>query len=130
MVFSPDGRLVVTASNDGTARLWDARTGRPVAEPWRHRGKVVSVRFSPDGRRILTACISGQACLWDVPPVLSTASAADAALAGNLLADVAEAVIGKRLAAQGSLESVSRERLSEASADVTAPCVPRRSRLL
>ena len=31
--FSPDGRLVVTASFDGTERVWDATTGQPVAPP-------------------------------------------------------------------------------------------------
>lgn len=31
--FSPDGRRVVTASDDGTARVWDAGTGKPVGEP-------------------------------------------------------------------------------------------------
>ena len=30
--FSPDGALVVTASIDGTARLWDAATGAPVGQ--------------------------------------------------------------------------------------------------
>jgi WD40 repeat protein len=27
-VFAPDGRRIVTASRDGTARIWDTRTGR------------------------------------------------------------------------------------------------------
>ena len=31
--FSPDGKRIVTASEDKTARLWDAETGKPIGEP-------------------------------------------------------------------------------------------------
>ena len=31
--FSPDGKRIVTASADKTARLWDADTGKPIGEP-------------------------------------------------------------------------------------------------
>src|SRR5262252_8105893 len=31
--FSPDGQRIVTASKDGTARLWDAASGDPIGEP-------------------------------------------------------------------------------------------------
>ena len=100
--FSPDGLLVTTASSDDTMRLWDAVTGRPVAEPFEHYGKVVSTRFSPDGRRVLTASSSGIAHLWDVPP-----AAPLEIRNGQLLAGLAEAVIGKEISAQAMLESVS-----------------------
>ena len=33
--FSPDGRLVSTASFDNTVRVWELETGRPVSEPLR-----------------------------------------------------------------------------------------------
>ena len=45
----------ITASDDKTARLWDAETGRQIGEPLRgHEGSVLSAVFSPDGRRIVT----------------------------------------------------------------------------
>ena len=38
--FSPDGKRIVTASSDKTARIWDAATGQPIGEPLRgHEGR-------------------------------------------------------------------------------------------
>ena len=64
VAFSPDGKKIATASG-GTARLWDAATGKPLGEPLRHDDAVNAVAFSPDGTKIATA--SGDtARLWDV----------------------------------------------------------------
>ena len=54
-VFSPDGKSIVTASWDNTARVWDAKTGNPVTEPLQHDNYVYSAVFSPDGKYIVTA---------------------------------------------------------------------------
>jgi WD40 repeat protein len=63
--FSPDGQRVLTASQDNTARLWDAITGKPIGQPMTHEMDVVSAQFSPDGERVLTASEDGSARLWD-----------------------------------------------------------------
>jgi WD40 repeat protein len=63
--FSPDGRRVVTASKDHSARIWDPSTGQPVTEPLLHGDAVASAHFSPDGRRVLTASKDGTARVWD-----------------------------------------------------------------
>ena len=64
--FSPDGKRIVTASADKTARLWDAETGKPIGEPLRgHADTVSSAAFSPDGKRIVTASDDKTARLWD-----------------------------------------------------------------
>jgi WD40 repeat protein/serine/threonine protein kinase len=65
VAFSPDGRRIVTASRDKTARVWDTDTGEAVTPPLPHGDMVWRARFSPDGRRVLTACRDGKAQLWD-----------------------------------------------------------------
>jgi WD40 repeat protein len=65
--FSPDGSRVVTASNDRTARLWDARTGDPLGVPMRHEGLVEMASFSPDGLRVVTAEILPLDCGMGTP---------------------------------------------------------------
>jgi tRNA A-37 threonylcarbamoyl transferase component Bud32 len=53
VAFSPDGRAFATGSQDGSARLWDAATGRPVAELRGHGDRVWAVAFRPpDGRAV------------------------------------------------------------------------------
>jgi Flp pilus assembly protein TadD len=64
--MSPDGRRIVTASWDGTARVWDAATGRPLTPPLKHHGWVWLAAFSREGARILTASDDGTARVWEV----------------------------------------------------------------
>jgi WD40 repeat protein/tRNA A-37 threonylcarbamoyl transferase component Bud32 len=66
VAFSPDGRTAVTASPDGTARLWDALTGEPRGAPLRHEGGVFQAAFSPDSRHVITASLDRTARLWEV----------------------------------------------------------------
>lgn len=63
--ISPDGMRIVTASNDNTARIWDAATGRSIATLSGHTDRVESAAFSPDGRRIVTASRDNTARIWN-----------------------------------------------------------------
>jgi WD40 repeat protein len=62
----------VTASADKTARLWNAATGKPIGEPMKHEGAVLSAQFSPDGQRVVTASADNTARLWDDPTITSS----------------------------------------------------------
>src|SRR5208282_6228295 len=64
-VFSPDGRRVLTASDDKGARLWEAESGKLLAAFQGHTSWVNSAVFSPDGRRVLTASLDKTARLWE-----------------------------------------------------------------
>ncbi|MER6736570.1 WD40 repeat domain-containing protein, partial [Streptomyces puniciscabiei] len=66
VAFSPDGRLLATASADQTVRLWDTETHNPVGEPLiGHVAEVNAVAFSPDGRLLATASADQTVRLWD-----------------------------------------------------------------
>ena len=47
--YSPDGTQIVTASDDETARIWDAATGQEVRHLSGHTDAVSSAAYSPDG---------------------------------------------------------------------------------
>ena len=64
-VFSPDGRKILTASYDNTARVWDASTHRCLLTLSGHLAPVRSAEFSPDGKKIATASWDSTARIWD-----------------------------------------------------------------
>jgi len=64
-VYAPDGSTILTASLDGTARIWDAQTGTEITRFEGHDGRVTSAVYAPDGATILTAGDDGTARIWD-----------------------------------------------------------------
>jgi len=65
-VFSPNGRQVLTANDDGTARIWDVHSGRQLRTVSEPTGESLnSAWFSPDGKQLVTASDDGTARIWD-----------------------------------------------------------------
>ena len=64
VVWSPDGRHILTGSGDGTARVWDATTGDNTLT-LTHTDPVSAVAWSSDGHHILTASVDRTARIWD-----------------------------------------------------------------
>jgi WD40 repeat protein len=67
--FSPDGKRIVTASGDNTARIWDAATGKTMAVLSGHSDRVYSAAFSSQGDRIVTASADETARVWDAEAI-------------------------------------------------------------
>lgn len=64
-VFSPDGRKMVTSSNDGSARVWDVESGKELAAFAPSVRILDTADFAPDGRYVLTGGPGEVARLWD-----------------------------------------------------------------
>ena len=63
--YSPDGRRIVTASDDHSVRICDAVTGTLLVVLSGHSDAVISAEFSSDGGRIVTASKDSTARIWD-----------------------------------------------------------------
>lgn len=64
--FSPDGKSIVSTSNDMTVRIWDSWTGKQISTLKGHSKNVSFASFSSDGRKIISGSIDNTIRLWDV----------------------------------------------------------------
>ena len=66
VAISPDGKRIATSSFDGTAKIWDAVTGKELLTLRGHSDEVWGGAFSPDGTRLVTSSVDQTAIVWDV----------------------------------------------------------------
>jgi eukaryotic-like serine/threonine-protein kinase len=60
VAFSPDGKRILTGSEDHTLKLWNAENGKEILTLKGHSAGVDTVAFSPDGKRIAASSPSGK----------------------------------------------------------------------
>ena len=65
IAWSPDGSKLTTASDDRTAKVWEAGTGRELLTLHGHQGKVWGIAWSPDGSKLATASDDHTAKVWE-----------------------------------------------------------------
>lgn len=98
--LNPEGERVVTASQDGTARVWDGRTGENLATLAGGDGPISEALWSADGRYIITIPDGGPIRIW-----------ADSTFDETLCIPVAERVLAVEVA--GPLLAFADERKVE-----------------
>ncbi len=118
IAISPDGSLVVSASDDHTIRFWSTATGAPIGEPLQgHTNAVTAVAFSPDGMCIASGSQDNTVRLWSAKKSVAIGEA----LSGHedRVTSVAFSPDGTRVVSgsdlRGHSESVLHSRMARGS---------------
>jgi len=105
LMLTPDGLTLITITAEGTHRAWDALTGDPLMPPFKRNERATRVQPMADGQSYLYRREGGTWMELPVPARISETPA--------WFIDFAEARTSKQLRADGTSQSVSRERQRE-----------------
>jgi len=99
LAYVPDGKMLISAGDDCTIRLWDVQSGREVARLQGHTDSIQTLSIHPDGNQLASGGHDKQVRLWDLtarrllnafPPYETTINAVAFSADGQLLASGAE----------------------------------------
>jgi WD40 repeat protein len=66
VAFSPDGKKIISGSQDRAVRVWDVASGQAIRFPIKDpTDKMISFALSPDSRKIVSASLDGTVHVWD-----------------------------------------------------------------
>ncbi|MDP9080790.1 MAG: caspase family protein [Bacteroidota bacterium] len=65
MNFSPDGKKILTTSNDNNTKIWDTESGGLLADLKKNVGIINIASYSPDGKMIMACADDGTVQLWN-----------------------------------------------------------------
>ena len=67
LALSPDGKIVASAHDDNSVRLWNIASSTETATLKGHKERVNTVAFSPDSTMLVSGSADNAIILWDVP---------------------------------------------------------------
>ncbi|KAG2145845.1 WD40-repeat-containing domain protein [Suillus clintonianus] len=114
--LSQNDRLLASASNDKTARLWNLYTNLQIGPPLQHEDRVESAALSADGKMLVTGCQNGNVYTWDIHAILKEAGLEDLLPAGSNIAPAPKDRLEQK-ASQGNsgIERTPRSSLGDKS---------------
>jgi WD40 repeat protein/serine/threonine protein kinase len=98
LAWSPDGKTLVSGSEDGSLSVWDSSTGALRRHLFGHSAGVQAVVFDPDGLHLVSGGMDGAIKVWDTGSGKEVAAAVGSS---NVVLCLAWVVPGKKLASGG-----------------------------
>jgi WD40 repeat protein len=125
-----DGHRAVSASEDGTLRLWDLESGQTIRSLESHTNWVSAVSVTPDGRRAVSASQDQTLRLWDLDngKEIATFTGENGMVSCAFAPDGRAIVAGDRLGRLHFLLLVEADKTKPSIGDTKIPLLQRKER--